>query len=194
MHPRVFVISGPSGVGKSSIIRQAFARVSALRLSVSSTTRPPRSDEKDGRDYHFITHPEFEFKISGKLFLEWAKVYGNYYGTERAHVEELLGTGHHVLMDVDTQGAMNIKKNCSGAVLIFIKPPSIKELRLRLEGRGSESKESLNKRMAKAQHEISFAEEYDYGIINESMEIAIDEMVKIVESEGKNNIPFSIHL
>lgn len=183
MNPRVFVISGPSGVGKSSVIKQTMERLPQLSLSISSTTRAIRPGEVQGRDYHFIPRDEFETKIQKGEFLEWAQVYDHYYGTDRSHVEKLLVNGNHAILDVDTQGAMNIKTVCSGVVFIFIKPPSLALLEERLRGRGTETEESLAKRLSKATHELGFSAEYDFVIVNDELEQAVAEMVGIFEKE-----------
>jgi guanylate kinase len=187
---RVFVVSGPSGVGKSTLIREVMRQDPELRLSISSTTRSPREGEQDGRDYYFVERAEFERMIEAGAFLEWAQVYDNYYGSSRSHVERILAAGQHAMMDVDTQGAMNIKKLCSGAVFIFIMPPSIKALEERLRDRRSETEESFQRRMAWAQHEISFKDQYDYVIANDSVEHAVSEFRRVLESEKRKNVPF----
>jgi guanylate kinase len=187
---RVFVVSGPSGVGKSTLIREVMRRDSELRLSISSTTRTPREGEEHGRDYFYVERGEFERMIEAGAFLEWAQVYENYYGSSRSHVESILASGQHALMDVDTQGAMNIKKLCSGAVLIFIMPPSLKALEERLRDRHSETEESFQRRMAWAQHEISFKDRYDYVVANDNIDHAVEEFQRVLESEKRKDIPF----
>lgn len=189
-HPRVLVVSGPSGAGKSTIIRDALERIPQLRLSVSCTTRAMRPGEVEGRDYRFVDVPTFETKIAAGDFLEWARVYDNFYGTERAHVASLLEQGYHAMLDVDVQGAMNIKTNSSGAVFIFIKPPSLEELEIRLRDRGTESEESLGKRMAKAEHEQSYAGEYDHVIMNDYADRATKEVVGVIRMEEIRPVAF----
>lgn len=190
-HPRVVLLSGPSGSGKSTIIRDALNRIPELRLSVSYTTRGKRESELEGKDYHFTDQEQFKAKIEAGDFLEWAEVFGEYYGTERAHVERLLAEGHHVLLDVDVQGAMIIKANCSGVVFIFLKPPSLEELEFRLRNRKSETEESLARRLAKAEHEISFAGQYDYVILNDYADRAAKETVKIIREEERRAVKFA---
>jgi len=187
---RVFVVSGPSGVGKSTLIHEVMRRDPELKLSISSTTRGPREGEEHGRDYFFVQREEFERMIENGEFLEWAEVYDNYYGSSRQHVESILASGRHALMDVDTQGAMNIKKLCSGAVFIFIMPPSIQALEERLRDRRSETEESFQRRMAWAQHEISFKDQYDYTIANTSVDEAVEQLSRVIEAEKVKNIPF----
>jgi len=187
---RVFVVSGPSGAGKSTLIREVLRQDPELRLSISSTTRAPRQGEEDGRDYFFIARQDFERKIEQGGFLEWARVYDNYYGSSRAHVEDILAAGQHVLMDVDTQGAISIKRLCTGAVFIFIMPPSLQVLEERLRDRGSETEESFQRRMARAQHEISFKDRYDCVIVNTHIDTAVEELRRVLASEKRKNIPF----
>jgi guanylate kinase len=187
---RVFVVSGPSGVGKSTIIRRVLEADSELKLSVSHTTREPRQGEQDGRDYHFIDRAEFEREIAADEFLEWAKVYDNYYGTLRKQVEQILHDGRHALLDIDTQGAMRIKGMSRGAVFIFITPPSIQALEKRLRDRKSESEQSFRRRMAQAEHEMSFAKQYDYVISNDEIETAVQAFQDILAREKSKPIDF----
>ena len=152
--PLVVVVSGPSGVGKSTFISAVLREIPALRLSVSPTTRQGRPGEVEGKHYLFVDRKTFEEKIAAGEFLEWAEVYAEYYGTTGEQIKTILEDGHRALLDVDTQGAMNIKENCTGAVLVFIEPPSLEELEKRLRGRGTENEESLARRISKAKHEI----------------------------------------
>jgi guanylate kinase len=186
----VFVVSGPSGVGKSTLIREVMRRDPELTLAVSCTTRAPRENEVHGRDYFFVPREEFERMIGQNAFLEWAEVYGNYYGSSREHVQDILKSGRHALMDVDTQGAMNIKRLCTGAVFIFITPPSLKVLESRLRDRHSETEESFQRRMAHAQHEISFKDRYDYVVPNDDVEKATRRFERILKSEKKKGVSF----
>ena len=187
---RVFVVSGPSGVGKSTLIRELLAADSELRLSVSSTTRDPREGEQEGRDYHFIDRATFERMIAANEFLEWARVYDHYYGTSRKNVERIHREGHHAVLDIDTQGAMRIKGISRGAVFIFITPPSLEELEHRLRDRRSETDHSFARRMAQAEHEMSFRDQYDYVIANDQVDAALKELRAIVEQEKARAVPF----
>ncbi|MCH7476642.1 MAG: guanylate kinase [SAR324 cluster bacterium] len=189
-HPRVFVFSGPSGVGKTTIIAAVLRKIPDLRLSVSLTTRQSRPGEVDGKHYHFVDRKTFDEKIAAGEFLEWAKVYAEHYGTTTAQIKTILEEGHHALLDVDTQGAMNIKKSCSGPVLVFIEPPSLEELEKRLRGRGTESEESLARRISKAKHEMGFAREYDHVVVNDEVEAASENVVQIIQQEETRAIPF----
>lgn len=187
---RVFVVSGPSGVGKSTIIRQVLDADPELKLSVSHTTRAPRKGEKEGRDYHFITREEFEREIGSNEFLEWAKVYDNYYGTSRKQVEAILKAGRHAVLDIDTQGAMRIKQISRGAVFIFVTPPSLHALEQRLRDRRSETDRSFQKRMAQAEHEMSFADQYDYVIANDEIDSAVKAFHDLLKKEKENRVDF----
>ncbi|MDH4246862.1 MAG: guanylate kinase [Deltaproteobacteria bacterium] len=190
-HPRVIVVSGPSGVGKSSLVTRVLEKRPDIRLSVSMTTRRPRKGEVEGVHYHFVTHEQFEAMIDRREFMEWARVYDNYYGTHRPHVEQLLAQGFHVLLDVDTQGAMSILRGYRGPVLVFILPPNLTVLESRLRNRGTENPEELAKRLAKAEHEISFSDNYNYRIINDSLEEAVEAFLSLIAKEGELDVEFS---
>jgi guanylate kinase len=181
--PRVFIVSGPSGVGKSTIIRQVLEREPDMRLSVSITTRRVRPGEVEGRDYFFVSLESFEDLIRQGEFLEWARVYDNYYGTSRSHIEGILSSNHHALLDLDTQGALQIRRSHRGAVLIFIRPPDIATLETRLRNRGTESEETLAGRLAWADHEIGLSGEYDHAVVNDRIEQAVEAFLRIVERE-----------
>ena len=189
-HPRVFIVSGPSGVGKSSIIHGVLERCPGMRLSVSTTTRPIRAGEHEGRDYYFVNKGEFEHMINSGGFLEWAISYDNYYGTGRTQIENILSAGHHPLLDIDTQGVLQIQPKFTGAVYIFINPPSLVELEARLRGRGSEDEATLQKRLARAENEISHSGRYDRIIVNDSIEDSIKAFQVIVDEEQERPIAF----
>jgi guanylate kinase len=190
MNPRAFVISGPSGVGKSTIIRHLLQRLPNVRLSVSMTTRPRREGEVDGRDYFFVSREEFQQRIARNEFLEYATIYDNLYGTHRAHIEDLLASGNHALLDVDTQGALQIKQRCQGAVYLFIKPPSRAALESRLRGRKTESEASFQKRMGRADHELTLEHEYQYAVINDDIATTVENLVAIITREATLPVPF----
>ncbi len=177
------VISAPSGAGKTSICRELIKKVPRLAYSVSFTTRPPRPGEKNGRDYNFITEAEFRSIVEKKEFLEWNDVYGYFYGTSRLFVESVLREGRDLLLDVDTKGASNIREACPEAVFIFILPPSGRELRKRLDRRGSENRSELNIRLGKAADEIKDAFWYDYIVLNKDLSIAVDQLRSIYIAE-----------
>ena len=189
-HPRVFVISAPSGVGKSTIIHWALAQFPGRRLSVSVTTRPARPGEEHGRDYHFTDREAFAGKVKAGEFLEWATVFDNYYGTSASEVAGILADGRHALLDVDVQGAESIKAAAEGVTYIFIMPPSMEALRSRLRSRGTESEQSLAKRLEKAEFEAGHAHMYDRVIVNDDAERATGELVEFIHAEGKTAVPF----
>ena len=179
---RLIVISGPSGTGKGSIIKKVMERWPAAEFSISMTTRVKREGEEHGVHYYFATREEFEATIEDGGFLEWADVFGNYYGTPKAPVEKRLAEGADIILDIDIQGAMNVRKAMPGAVLIFILPPSIKELRRRLEHRGTDAQDVIEKRLAKALTEIGTAREYDYVVVNDDLDVAAEQVLSIVQA------------
>ena len=179
---RLIVISGPSGTGKGSIIKKVMEQWPAAEFSISMTTRGKREGEEHGVHYYFATREEFEATIEDGGFLEWADVFGNYYGTPKAPVEKRLAEGADIILDIDIQGAMNVRKAMPGAVLIFILPPSIKELRRRLEHRGTDAQDVIEKRLAKALTEIGAAREYDYVVVNDDLDVAAEQVLSIVQA------------
>ena len=179
---RLFVVSGPSGAGKGSVIREVIRRKPDLVLSVSATTRPARQGEREGIAYRFISVPQFLGMRDRGEFLEWAEVYGNYYGTPRAPVEIALSSGRDVVCELDIQGAQSIKKALPRAVLVFIEPPSLDDLLLRLRGRGTEDPESISKRVIAAYDEVKNKGLYDHIIVNEDVGRAADELTRILDS------------
>ncbi len=191
--PRMIIVSGPSGVGKSTILREVLAAMPHVSLSISCTTRDPRPGEVDGYDYFFIDRERFRELIDEGAFLEWAQVYNNYYGTTKQHVFEILARPQHVLLDVDTQGALRIRENCTGEVLVFIMPPSVETLRQRLTGRGTESQESLERRLSWAEHEMSLAHNYDEVIVNTSVQDAVNQLAEIIQRAEQQPVPFRIN-
>jgi guanylate kinase len=191
-YPRVFVVSGPSGVGKTTIIKEVVRRTPGMRISVSMTTRPRRPGEIHGRDYFFVSREEFQQRAANLEFLEWALIYDNFYGTHRDHINQILAANTHALLDLDTQGAMQIKENCEGAVFVFIKPPTLEELGTRLRGRGTETAANLRKRLARAAHEMSFEGQYDYIIVNQSVDQAVDEFLSVITREQMHPVKFAI--
>lgn len=166
----LFVVSAPSGAGKTTILRQVMADLPGLVFSVSYTTRMPRQGERDGSDYHFINREVFTQIRSRRPtgFLEWAEVHGNLYGTGREEVDRLLGAGRDVVLDIDVQGAMQVRKK-SDPVLIFIAPPSLAELESRLRKRGTETEVTIALRLENARREMQYADDYDYLIVNDRL-------------------------
>ena len=178
---RLFVISGPSGTGKGTICKELI-KDDKIRLSVSMTTRNPREGEVHGVSYYFATKEEFLQKIDAGGFLEYAEVFGNYYGTPKLEVLELLDEGIDVLLEIDVQGALQIKEVYPEAVLVFILPPSMAELRARLTGRGTETQEVVERRLGEAAKEISYVKDYDYAVINDDLEDAIDNVKMVIRA------------
>ncbi len=180
----LIVISGPSGVGKGTVRKALFERSGHnLVYSTSMTTRKPRVGEIDGQDYFFVSHNEFEKQIEKENLLEYASFVGNYYGTPKDKVMEQLEAGNEVVLEIEVQGALQVKAKMSDAVFIFIAPPSWKSLEDRLTNRGTESKEVINERLTKARNEIMFASSYDYIVINDEVENAVDKIIAIIRSE-----------
>jgi guanylate kinase len=179
----VYVVAAPSGAGKSSLVKALMELDAAVRPSVSHTTRPPRGQEKDGREYHFVSDDAFDALIQKEAFLEWATVHGHRYGTSRESIEQRIAQGADVVLEIDYQGALQIKKIFANAVLIFILPPSWDELRSRLQNRGEDSLEVIETRLKNAAHEMSQAPKFDFVIINELFERALFDLKAIVHSQ-----------
>jgi guanylate kinase len=178
----LFVVVAPSGAGKTTLVDELLKRETNIRLSISYTTRAPRKGEKDGREYHFIAREEFERMIAAGEFLEHANVYGNYYGTSRAWIERELSGDHDVLLEIDWQGARQVRALFPHMVGIFVLPPSIEELGRRLEARGKDAPDAIERRMASARDEVSHVLEFEYIIVNERFETALDDLVGIVRA------------
>lgn len=180
----LFIVSAPSGAGKSSLISALLQDKPAdKQVSVSHTTRKPRPGEVNGQHYHFVTADEFKALIAENAFFEWAEVFGNYYGTSRKVIEQTLTDGIDVFLDIDWQGAQQVKKVMPEAIGVFILPPSKTELEKRLTGRGQDSKEVIAGRMAQATAEISHYAEYDFIIINDDFDTALNDLVAIIRSQ-----------
>ena len=182
----LFVLSGPSGAGKGTVIREVLRRKPDIILSVSATTRPARQGERHGVDYLFISQPEFVAMRDRGDLLESAMVYDNYYGTPREPVETAIAGGRTVICELDIQGAMAVKRNKPEAVLIFIEPPSLDDLSLRLRGRGTEDKLTLSRRLAAAYEEVKNKGNYDHIVVNEDVGRAADQVIRILEETEKN--------
>lgn len=180
---RLFIFSAPSGSGKTTIVHEVLRRFDSFGFSVSATTRAPRAHEVHGKDYFFLSKEEFLQKIAEGAFLEYQEVYaGTYYGSLKTEVERVLHSGKHLLFDVDVFGGLNIKKHYGDlATAIFIQPPSVEILRQRLEARGTETPETLTKRISKAEYELSVANEFDVIIINDVLEKAVEETVAVIQ-------------
>jgi guanylate kinase len=181
---RLIIVSAPSGAGKTTIVKYILGQGMNIRFSVSATTRPARKNEKEGREYYFLTGEEFLNRIARDEFLEYEEVYeGCFYGTLKSEVDNILNSGSNVIFDIDVMGGLNIKRIYEDrALAIFIMPPDVTTLEQRLVGRGSESKESLEKRIEKAKWEISFAGEFDIIIVNDQLNRAEGEALKVVHN------------
>lgn len=177
---KLFVLSGPSGVGKGTLREHALNNAPNLKYSISCTTRKPREGETDGVEYRFISHAKFQEYISQGLFLEYAHVHEDYYGTLKSDVMSELEAGHDVLLEIDVQGALKVKEIMPEAVLIFVAPPSVEVLTQRLTGRGTESSSSLEVRLSNALKEIALKDKYDYVIVNDDLDSACEELKKII--------------
>ena len=180
----LMAVSGPSGVGKGTIVKTLIQRRKDVVESVSCTTRLPREGEVDGKHYFFLTREEFEKRIQENGFLEYDEHFGNLYGTPRAFVEETLKT-KSIIMEIEVVGALLAKKQFPQMVLVMVVPPSVEELKRRLVGRGSESEEEVQNRLARMEFELSHADEYDYVIVNDDLETAIAEIEKIIDGNNE---------
>lgn len=176
----LFIVSAPSGAGKSSLVKKLLTEVEGIGLSISNTTRKPRPGEVDGKDYHFISEQEFEAIREHDGFLEWAHVHGNYYGTSRSFVEAQMAVDKDVLLEIDWQGAEQVVRRVPNVVSIFILPPSMAELESRLRGRGTDSEEVIQRRMGAAQLELEQAKRFDYVILNDDFAQASLELKSVI--------------
>lgn len=179
----LIVISGPSGAGKGTICKELLKKEENLYISVSATTRAPREGEVEGVNYYFVTKEDFLEKKENGDFLEYAEVYGNYYGTPKWKVEEMLQSGKNVILEIDIQGALKVKENSKEGVFIFILPPSMEELKQRIIKRGSETPESLMRRFKSAYQEINFVSKYNYAVVNDEVDIAVTKIQSILAAE-----------
>jgi guanylate kinase len=182
-HGKLFVVSAPSGAGKTSLCRELIEQVDNIRFSVSHTTRTPRPNEVDAHDYHFIERKTFLEMVERKEFLEWAEVHGNLYGTSLDEWKRAKNDGADLLLDIEGVGAMQAKSSFPDAILVFIITPNLEELRLRLYGRHSDSEEEIERRFANAKKEISYLPKYDYIVINKDFDMALLGLMSIVYAE-----------
>ncbi|WP_026487198.1 guanylate kinase [Caldanaerobius polysaccharolyticus] len=179
----LIVLSGPSGAGKGTLCRELCEKSDNYRLSVSVTTRKPRKGEVNGKNYFFVDEDQFNKMVEDDELLEWAKVYGNYYGTPRDYVERCLKEGYDVILEIDIQGALKVKEKFPEGVFIFILPPSMEELKNRIVKRGTESEEEIMKRFKSAYEELNYISKYDYAVINDDVEQAIKKIQAIIIAE-----------
>lgn len=181
VQPALFVLSAPSGSGKTSLVKRALSSLPFLELSISTTTRSPRANELEGVDYHFTDAEEFRRSIDAGEFVEWAEVYGNYYGTSKTRIAQLQSKGKSVILDIDVQGAMQLQDSPEfNGIYLFIRPPSLEELRNRLVGRGTETEDSLKKRISNAEHELTFQDRYDHVILNDNLDLATHQFLAML--------------
>ena len=179
----LILVSGASGTGKGTVCKKILADMPEIFYSISATTRQPRPGESDGVEYFFITKEEFKNWIAEDKFLEYAEVYGNFYGTPLHKIEERRNRGEHVLLEIDTQGALNVMKKVPDGVYIFLLPPSLAELRDRIKNRGTETPESLDRRLNAAKSEIEIGRKYKYVVINDTVDEAVKKIKAIISAE-----------
>ncbi len=178
----LIVISGPSGVGKGTICKELMKRYD-YNVSISATTRSPREGEVDGVNYHFLDKKSFEEKLSNNEFLEYAQVYGNYYGTLKQSVENEIHNGKNIILEIDIQGTLQVQKVYKNAIYIFLLPPSINELKNRILKRGSETESSFNLRFSSVSEELKYMNSYDYAVINDDIDKAVEKIHNIINTE-----------
>ncbi|MEP7073436.1 MAG: guanylate kinase [Nitrosospira sp.] len=179
----LFIISAPSGAGKTSLVKALLKTGIDLRLSISYTSRPARPEEVDGRDYRFVSREMFEQRRERGEFLESAQLYGNFYGTSQKWINETIASGHDILLEIDSQGAHQVRRIFPKVVGIFVLPPSLEVLEMRLRLRGQDSSEAITRRLAAAREEMGHVDEYDYVIINEKLDKALQDLACIVHAE-----------
>ena len=178
----LFIVTAPSGAGKTTLVRGLLQRDARVQLSISFTTRAPRSGEQDGREYHFVDVPTFRALRDRGEFLEWAEVHGNYYATSKVWLRDQIAAGRDTLLEIDWQGAQQVRKSFPEAVGVFIMPPSMEELEARLRGRGTDSDEVISRRLLGARGEMRHVAEFDYVIINNEIDVALDDLVAVVRA------------
>ena len=183
MKSKLFVIAGPSGVGKGTVIKELLSENDNLTLSVSSTTRNPRPGEIDGVNYNFLNQEQFKKSVENEEFLEWAVYNNNYYGTKKSAVDSALNNGKSIILEIEIQGAIQIMEKCPEAVFIFILPPSYEELEKRLRGRNTEDEQTIQNRLKITQKELEVGKKFKYSVINDNIKNAVLEITKIIKKE-----------
>lgn len=187
--PLLIVIAAPSGGGKSTVLSRVFAEVPGLLFSISHTTRPPRKGEENGREYFFVSPERFRSLVAQNAFLEWAEVHGNLYGTTRGELDRARSLSRDLVLDIDVQGAEQVVKSYPQALTIFLKPPSLEVLKARLQGRGTDSKESLAVRIRNAEIELARAGEFQHQVVNDDLDTAVEEVKAIIAAERAKRAP-----
>lgn len=182
MSGNLLIVSAPSGAGKSSLVKALLQRDPTIRLSISYTTRAPRPGEVDGEHYHFVSHEAFQERLGRGEFLESAEVYGNYYGTSQPWIEAERAAGRDILLEIDWQGAAQVRRLVPDAISLFILPPSLGELASRLRGRGTDAEEVIARRLAAAREDISHCLEFDYLVVNDQFDTALDDLIAIART------------
>ncbi|MGM0369164.1 MAG: guanylate kinase [Bacillota bacterium] len=179
----LIILSGPSAVGKGTILAQLMDNYDDIHYSVSATTREARSGEENGIDYYFMSEKNFKSLVEDDQFLEWAKVHDNYYGTPKKYVEETLDQGEDVILEIDIQGAAQIKNKYPEGIFIFLLPPSLEELKARIHQRGTETEEAIKTRLKNAEKEMSKVKDYDYAIVNDKIKTAVNKVKSVIIAE-----------
>lgn len=187
--PLLIVIAAPSGGGKSTVLNRVFAEEQGLLFSISHTTRPPRKGEEDGREYFFVSPERFRALVEQGAFLEWAEVHGNLYGTSRGELDRARALGRDLVLDIDVQGAEQVVKSHPWALTIFLRPPTLEVLKARLQGRGTDSAESLAVRIRNAKIELARAGEFQHVVVNEDLDTAVNEVKAIIAAERAKRPP-----
>ena len=184
--PLIIVVSAPSGSGKTTLVSNLIERVSGVIRSVSYTTRKPRDGEENGRDYFFVSEEDFRDKLKKNDFIEWEENFGKYYGTSKEQIFKAQEAGLDIVLSIDVRGAERVRKEFSDAISIFVMPPSIEELKKRLEGRNTDTQDVVKKRLSEAKREMDAVDLYDHMIVNDVLEDAVDALIKIVKEERNN--------
>jgi guanylate kinase len=184
---KIIIVSGPSGVGKGTVLRKLVAETPGIKLNISATTRQKRGGEKNGQDYFFLSENEFEKKVSENAFLEWCYVHNNRYGTLNQTVDEIINNGCHLILEIDTKGAMKVKLKRPESVLIFIMPPDLETLKQRLEKRNTEDTSSIKARMTEAKNEIEDSKHYDFIIKNYTIDTTVAKIKQLIEQAKRSH-------